>query len=134
MREFMFILYYVVCVIIGAVADGVRDEGMLFLAHGLAAVEIGLLLMSPFALNLRMRDWWIVLLSYVFYRVAFFDYTYNITRGLDLFYVGESSFWDILIKKQYPVGLLWGRGVFLLVGISLPIKYLNVKFENSFML
>jgi hypothetical protein len=134
MRIAFFILYYVICVIIGAVADGVRDEGMLFLAHALAGVEIGLLLMSAFILNLRMRDWWIVLLSYVFYRVAFFDYAYNIIRGLDLFYIGDTSWWDLILKKQYPGGLLFGRAVLLLVGVSLPIKYLEVHFKDSFML
>jgi len=112
-------------ILLDAVGDGLYDNGQKTWGHSLQAASTGLLLVSPLFLNMDKDNFWWYLASYVSLRIAFFDYTYNITRGLPLEYRGSTSLWDKTINEFNPPSTMWHRSVFLTIGIVIPIKELQ---------
>jgi hypothetical protein len=111
-------------VIVGATADG------LYLAkiwgHNLEVIEIGLLISIVFVFKFSgWREWLLLVLSYTFIRVGLFDLFHNIAAQLPLDYFGSTSWWDMFFS-QFPIaGVIFAKSIFLIVGVSLPIKYLK---------
>ena len=124
MRPFLIIGYLIACVVIAAVGDGVFDDGAKGWGHILEAIETLMLVSGPFIFRLKRRQWLAYVIALVAFRIGFFDYTYNLVRGLPLAFVGSTSWWDMLIAKQYPHGLLFGRIIFLILACSLPFQHL----------
>jgi hypothetical protein len=125
MRYIAIILYLLFTVIVGAVSDGLNDEGVKILGHVLGSVEIVLLISGAFLFRLERKAWIAYLVAYTSFRIFAFDYSYNITRGLDILYMGSSSFWDLFFSKQYPGGLLFGRVLFAALGVGVTFKELR---------
>jgi len=119
------ITLYTASIVLSAVADGLYDNGQKMQAHTLTALGTGLLLASPLFLNMDKDNFWWYLASYVSLRIALFDYTYNITRGLPLEYRGTTSLWDKTLNEFNPPSTMWHRSVFLTLGIVIPIKELK---------
>ena len=109
-------------IILDAVGDGFNDSGSKVLGHSLNAASVGILVASPFILKIPRHKWGWYAATYVTMRIAIFDPLYNITRGLPIGYVGDSSLWDKSLQKQDPNWLLAGRGLCLVVSISIPLK------------
>jgi len=66
--------------------------------------------------------------TYICLRFAFFDYSFNLFAGNELTYLSENNFWGQLwlnVLKAPPHGIVFARLVFLIVGVSLPLKYLK---------
>lgn len=116
---------YTASIALNAIGDGLNDSGEKPWGHALNAASIGLLLSSPFIIDYEKERWYWYLISYTSLRIAFFDYTYNTTRGLPLNYIGGTSTWDKTLKKLNPPNTYLGRGVFFTIGISIPIKHLK---------
>jgi len=125
MRPYLIIIYLLISVIVGAVSDGLNDEGVKILGHALGSAEIVLLISGAFLFRLERRSWIPYLVAYVSFRILAFDYTYNITRGLDILYLGSSSVWDLFFSKQYPGGILFGRVIFAALGVGLTFNELR---------
>lgn len=125
MKAVYTILFLIFCVAVGAVSDGLNDDGAKRAGHVLGALEVGLLISGAFLFDLRRRDWVAFLVIYVCWRIVGFDYAYNLTRGLPILYLGESSFWDSFFSKQLPAGVTFARIIFLSLGVCLPFKYLK---------
>lgn len=114
-------------IILDAMGDALCDNDEKVWGHGFQAASIGLLLASPFILDIEKGKWPWYLASYISLRIALFDPIYNSTRGLPMDYIGDCSLWDKGLQEFNPPGnsLLWGRSVFLIVGISIPINELK---------
>jgi len=108
-----------------AIGDGLNDSGNKTWGHVCNATSIGVLLTSPFIIDYDKSKWGYYLTSYTALRIAFFDYTYNATRGLPLNTVGSTSFWDKGINKLNPPDTYFPRTCFLILGISIPLNELN---------
>jgi len=121
------ITVYTSSIILNAVGDGLNDSGEKQWGHLCNAVSTGLLLASPFIIDYEKAKWLWYLTSYTSLRIAFFDYSYNLTRGLPLNYIGGTSTWDKILGKMNPPNTYLGRGVVLIVGISIPINELKRK-------
>ena len=113
-------------VILEAVGDGLYDDGKKYAAHSVQAAGTLMLLTGPFVLDLNRGDWLTYGLNYVFMRVAFFDPTYNITRGLDINHIGTTSNWDRFLGELAapPHGYWFGRSIFFVAGVSIPLNYI----------
>lgn len=122
MKEARIILFLMACVLIGAASDALNATGVQTWGHLLDAVQIGLLL-SGYAI-VKPIKWLPYFLAYVFFRISLFDYAYNLVAGNELFYVGGDNWWDLMLSKQMPSGVLFGRGIFLIAAIFIPIKHL----------
>jgi hypothetical protein len=125
MRGVTIILYLLITVIVGAVSDGLNDQGVKILGHVLGSAEIVLLISGAFLFRLGRKAWIAYLVAYISFRIFAFDYSYNITRGLDILYMGSSSFWDLFFSKQYPGGLLFGRVIFAALGVGVTFNELR---------
>ena len=112
-------------IVLNAVGDGLNDSGEKQWGHLCNAASIGLLLTSPFVIDYDKSKWGWYLTSYVSLRIALFDYSYNLTRGLPLNYIGGTSTWDRVLTKMNPPDTYMGRGVFFVVGISIPLNELR---------
>ena len=111
-------------VILEAAGDGLSDNGQKVWGHALQAASTGLLLATPFLLDIDRSKWGWYFAAYISMRIAIFDPCYNLTRGLPIDYVGSTSIWDKTVKgfDPPPGANLWGRSVFLIAAISIPIN------------
>ena len=109
----------VLSVILGATADGFNQGGRKPLGHALEAAEkVALILAGLFSGS------WIVLPSYIAFRVSIFDILRNLAKGDPVFYLGTSSIWDRVLRKVPTHGLTFIRVIFLIFAISVSIRYL----------
>lgn len=118
------ITLYSSAIILNAVGDGLNDSGEKQWGHACNAASIGILLTSPFIIDYEKSKWGWYLTSYTSLRIALFDYSYNLSRGLPLNYIGGTSTWDKVLKEMNPPDTYMGRGVFFIVGITIPINKL----------
>ena len=116
--------YHVACVGLGAVADGLYDDGYKEWSHALHAVEIGGIISGPFIFKLDRSDALSYILSYGFIRLSLFDAFYNATRGLPYDYVGNTSEYDKFISEIPPHGRTFIKSWSLIVGFAIPINEL----------
>ena len=116
---------YTGAVVFDAVGDGLNDSGNKSWGHICNSVSISFLLFSPFILRYDQDKWWAYAVTYGSLRIALFDYTYNMTRGLPLTYMGSTSSWDRSIGNVDSGVVAVGRAVSLSIGIIIPLKYLK---------
>ena len=105
----------------GAAGDAIDDKVNGRIGHALKATEIGLLVMSPFVVNVAPNFWEIIAYggAYAALRVAFFDVLYNAFAGNPINYSGKKSWWDRIMTGVPGSGKWWIRGISLAVGVSL---------------
>lgn len=119
---------YTGSILLNAIGDGLNDSGSKEWGHACNAASIGLLLTSPFIIDYNKSKWGYYLASYTTLRIALFDPAYNLTRGLPVTYIGNTSLWDKgLQKMKPPEGFIAGRGLSLIIGVSIPIKEFDKK-------
>ncbi|KKK85460.1 hypothetical protein LCGC14_2773070, partial [marine sediment metagenome] len=125
MRPYLIILYLFLLTIVGASADGLNNSGVQTWGHLLEVIEVLGLFMVLIVFKLfTWRQVLLALGSYICLRVFAFDYMYNIAAGNEVYYIGGSNWWDLVLSRQYPTGLLFGRVIFLITGVAIPIKHL----------
>ena len=117
---------YSAAIIFDAVGDGLYDSGEKTWGHTLQAASVATLLISPLVLDMNKDNWWWYIITYTSLRIAIFDYSYNLTRGLPLNYVGTTSITDKIQQKfNPPTGHLWfPKAIFLTLSITIPINEL----------
>ena len=111
-------------VILEAIGDAKYDAGQKEIGKLYQAASVGILVASPFLLDIDHKKWGWYLMSYLSFRIAVFDPVYNLTRGLPIDHIGTTSLWDAGMEKfNPPLGAqMWGRSMFLIVSISIPIN------------
>jgi len=109
--------------IAGSIGDAFDDKIGGKGGHALKALEVGILLMSPFIVNVEpnLLDAAVYGVAYTSLRIALFDVLYNVFRGNSLNYSGTKSWWDRTMKRMPGHGKWWFRGWALVLGISLLI-------------
>jgi hypothetical protein len=126
MKPYLIISYLILCVAVGATADGLYFRGFTTI-HGYGeALEIGLALIAAPLSRITLRQLFAFVATYICMRIVAFDYIHNLVAGLDLFYLGESKLWDRFLSQFPPHGITFMRAVFLVLGMSLPFKYLKI--------
>ena len=119
------ILTYSGAVILNAVGDGLNDSGNKGWGHMANALSIGTLLMSFTWIDYDRNKWWVYPLTYTSLRFTLFDYSYNLTRGLPINYIGGTSFYDQAMQELNPPNMYLARGVSLIFSIAFPITSLK---------
>ena len=116
---------YAGSIILEGIGDGLYDNGQKELGKCLQAVSLGMVLLSPAILNMDRDNWFWYVLTYTSFRIALFDYTYNITRDLPINHIGTTSYWDKALHEFSPPGAqLFFRGIFCTLAITIPINEL----------
>jgi hypothetical protein len=120
-------------IVFNAMGDGFKDSGRKELGHFCNAVSISFLVISPFLMDYQKDKWWAYPITYGFLRIAYFDWTYNASRGLPYNYIGNSSIWDKYFMQQIkpPDGFAAGRGVAFIIGISVPLNTLRSEKQKK---
>lgn len=116
--------YHTASIVLGAIGDAQYDEGNKNVAHMLKAGEIAMVASGPFVFNLNKRDALPYLSSYLFLRFSFFDSFYNLSRDLPVLFNGTTSGYDEFMNQIPDHGKVWYKSISLIVGVSIPIKYL----------
>ena len=111
-------------IILEAIGDAKYDSGFKYQGKLYQAASVGLLIASPFILNIDRKKWGWYFASYLSFRIALFDPVYNTSRDLPIEYIGSTSAWDRGLQKFRPskMGQLWGRSMFLILAVSIPIN------------
>jgi len=120
-RSFAIIGYHLGTVALGAIGDGLRDEGHKEWGHAFRAAEVGALIGGPFLFRVKRQEavWYI--LDYGFLRLATFDALYNTTRGLPVLYNGTTSKYDELMNTIPDHGKAWIKAWSLSLGFVIPL-------------
>jgi len=118
------ITIFVGSIALDAIGDALYDNGNKFGGHAFSAAATGLLIASPFILNVDKRKWPLYFASYIGFRIALFDPIYNTTRGLPVGYIGDTSYWDKGLQEfNPPTGIqMFGRAVIFTFAITMTIK------------
>ena len=122
MKPYLIILYFIACITVGATADGLMDDGFKLWGHILGAIEVLLLLSGVI---IKPKSWAAFIVAYIAWRVVGFDLMYNLVRGLPYDYIGTTGLWDMFFSKYPSHGLFWLRGIFLILAVYLPVRYLK---------
>lgn len=114
--------YHIGTVALGAVADGLYDDGYKHWSHALHAAELGMAIAGPtLVFDIDRSDALSYVLSYGFIRLSTFDSFYNVTRDLPFLYTGSTSKYDEIMSKMPPHGRVWLKSWSIIVGFSIPI-------------
>jgi hypothetical protein len=117
------ILTYSAAIALDAAGDALNDKGEKQWGHLCNAASVGTMLMSFAWIDYDRKKWYIYPISYISLRISLFDPIYNGTRGLPLTHIGNTSTWDKALQRIAPPdGLLYGRGLTLILGITVPIN------------
>jgi len=119
MENIILISLMVLSVTIGAIADGFNERGWTNWGHPIEALEKPLLLLAGL-----LSGSWIIIISYVAFRIALFDPIKNIAKGQKWSYFGDSCWWDRFLSKQMLFGVTLGRIIFLAFAIWFTLKEL----------
>ena len=119
------ILIFSSSVILEAIGDAQYDNGNKEIGKLYQAVSTGILLASPFLLDIDKKKWGWYFASYISMRVALFDPVYNLTRGLPMGYIGNTSYWDKGVRAFSPTeGMkIFGHSVVFIFAISIPLNH-----------
>ncbi len=111
-------------IVLEAIGDAKYDMGDKYIGKMYQSLSLAVLFALPFILD-ENDSWWAVAASYICFRIALFDPAYNLTRGLPIGYIGNTSYWDKGLQAFNPPvgGQMWGRSMILIVGVSIPIKH-----------
>lgn len=121
MKQLSVILYFIAVVIIGALGDALYDTGVKVWAHSLEVLW-GAMLLFAFPI-FKPSSWIAFVVALIAWNVVGFDTLYNLFAGLEWNYIGTTSLWDRFFSNYPYQGLLWVKGIFLILAVSLPIKY-----------
>lgn len=124
-RTFAVVGYHTVTVALGAVADGLYDNGSKDWGHALHAAEIAAIIGGPFVLKIDRSEILSYMLSYGFIRFSFFDSFYNLTRDLPILYNGTTSFYDRTLNQVPEHGRAFYKSWSLVVGFAIPLNELR---------
>ena len=118
---------YAGSIVLNAMGDAYNDSGNKPLGHTLNAASTGLLLASPFIVKYDKNKWGYYAASYLSLRIGLFDPIYNSTRGLPIWYIGNSAPTDKLLRKTGAPEqiIMFDRSLFLIVGIHIPLTKIN---------
>ena len=118
---------YTASIVLDAVGDGLMDSGNKEWGHVCNAASTGILVMSPFIVDMKKENWGWHIAGYTLMRMAIYDIIYNLTRGLAWNYHGTTSGWDNVWNAFAPPD--WAEGfcrfMFLSVAIIIPLQ--NIK-------
>ena len=117
----MILYLYILSILLASIGDGLFDKGKKLIGHAMEALSVGLILISPYfvdAFTLYHIG------GYLLVRVALYDPCYNLTRGLNICFIGTTSWWDKFVMLFNPPcwAMLFGRGIFLFTGIMILIQ------------
>lgn len=91
-------IYLLLQVIINATEDALRDEKFKTWSHLLNSIHVLLWLVFPVIVPFNKSEIGVLIGGYILIRFTFFDFVYNIIRKLPLFYVGDTSIYDKVIR------------------------------------
>ena len=112
---------FIASLIAGSTGDALDDKLDSRFGHALKATEIGILVMSPFIVNVDPNFWDILVYggAYTALRIALFDVLYNVFHGNPINYSGKKSWWDRIMSRVPGHGKWWIRAWHLVLGTSL---------------
>ena len=116
MINFLNISVLIVAVLFGAVADGFNERGWKDAGHWLEPMEKPVLILGGALMG------WMALIPYIAFRVSLFDPVKNLARGQKWNYVGEVGWWDGLLSKIPPHGVVFIRVIFLVFAVGFTIR------------
>lgn len=130
MRTLYIILFFIICVAVGAAGDALNYRKHGGWGHALCAIEVLMLLCGGtlFGVMVHTLVWYVV--GYTLIRFALFSYIWNIIAGQHWTYIGTVDITDRFLRwvtfndpdteiigrvKTYH-GILFARIVFLMMG------------------
>jgi hypothetical protein len=123
MTALLLILYIIAAIATGAVADGLNDTNRKKVGHLSEAVEIALALSGAVIFHVEWNTYAAYIIAYIGFRIALFDFIYNISSYRKLLDVGNSNWWDELVSKVLPAGMFFIRLLFLGLATGLAFKF-----------
>ena len=118
----MILICYILSILCGAAGDGLMQHGKKLWGHPIKLGQPVFLLMI-FVLSLMAKPDYtthqivMITLSYFALRFALWDYAHNIAIGQYIFYIGNTSYYDLACQKIHPAMINFMKFVFGVVAI-----------------
>ena len=116
-KSLIILLALILSVMLGAIADGLNENGKKNIGHPVEAAEKIVLLMAGV-----LSGSLIILFSYIAFRVALFDIIKNLAKGDKWSYLGDSSWWDRFVSRIPTHGMTFIRVIFLAFAVGFTIN------------
>lgn len=122
----MILIVYILLIILSALTDALFDFGLKDWSKIIECFFIIGLFIIP--IKYKRIDWRYLLklgLIFLFLRIALFDVSYNIFRGLELNFIGSTSPWDDFLIRLKSWQFWFMRGFFMFLALILYFKHLD---------
>ena len=116
MTDLTLISLMILSVALGAVADGFNERRWTNWGHPIEASEKVALILAGI-----LSGSWLIIISYIAFRVSIFDIVKNIAKGQKWSYLGDSCWWDRFLKKFPVSGVTFARVIFLAFAIGFTL-------------
>jgi len=120
----MILIFTILWNALEAIADGLYDKGKKTISGVIEFIGklVGIFTVAyvTYGITVYTIDIpvWKIILGFVFVRFLIFDYIYNITRGLEFEYIGNTKLYDKFLQKVPWHYLLFIKTICGIVGIS----------------
>ncbi|NJL73897.1 MAG: hypothetical protein HC892_01490 [Saprospiraceae bacterium] len=123
-KSIIILAFALSSIVLNALADGYNDSNKKEIGHFFAFLSIFSFVLMPICYHIDTFEIVKYLVGYTFIRFGIFDLVYNITRDLDYYYIGNTSFVDKFLKllKLHDSNFIFLRILTFITGIALIFK------------
>jgi hypothetical protein len=129
----MILLFTILFNALNALSDGLYDNGKKTFSGIIRFIGLGPVIVLALAelsglhwFSVTDKDFISIVISFVLVRYFLFDAIYNLTRGLNIFYIGTTKLYDKLLQKF----LSWTgmAGFIILIATKMIAGFLGIIF------
>jgi hypothetical protein len=127
----MVVLFSVIWNILHAMSDGLYDNGKKTLSKVLRFVLLASVIIPALAeltghnyFKLIDKDFISIVISFGLVRYFLFDAVYNLTRGLNIFYIGNTGLLDKILQKF--MRLTGGVGFVIIIATKMIAGFIGI--------
>lgn len=120
----MIILFTILWNVLHAISDGLYDNGKKTLSKVLRLILLASVIIPALAelsgnnyFKLIDKDFISIVISFGLVRYFLFDAVYNLTRGLNIFYIGNMGLFDKLLRKIPFIAVIFTKFIVGIIGI-----------------
>ena len=133
----MILLTSILLIILEGIYEGLKTRGKHIASASVEFVFLAFVTMVVLAfMSGRVTPFdypdipfWKIMLGYVFLRFGLFDLVWNVSAGQDIFYMGNTKLYDIILSWFVEVGkvamilVLFVKGMFTVISIPILLNY-----------
>jgi len=107
---------------LNAIGSGLNYNNHKDLGHALEAASVGTMLIIPLVINVDKKKWIWYIGTYSLLRYGMFDPMYNLAKGRDIFYQGNTGAIDKISGNFSPQFIYTTKALAFVIGVTIDLK------------